>query len=77
MESVMAPLTLDEIAAKAREHKVTPGEKRAQRVSLIMGLRSDHSTLTHDEVADLVAELEGHEKKPSRRSRTKKNGRLR
>jgi phosphopantetheine adenylyltransferase len=64
MESVMAGLTLEQIAAKAREHKVTPAEKRAQRVSLIMGLRSDNSTLTRDEVADLVGRLEGHDTTP-------------
>jgi hypothetical protein len=64
MEMVMAGLTLEEIAAKARSHKVTPAEKRAQRVSLIMGLRSDNSTLTRDEVADLVGRLEGHDTTP-------------
>jgi hypothetical protein len=65
MEIVMAGFTLEEIAAKAREHKVTPAEKRAQRVSLIMGLRSDNSTLTRDEVASMVGRLEGHDTTPS------------
>jgi hypothetical protein len=60
----MAMLTLDQIASMARDHKVTPAEKRAQRVSLIMGLRSDNSTLTRDEVASLVGQIEGHESSP-------------
>ena len=34
----MATLTLEQIAEKARNHRVTPAERRAQRVSLIMGL---------------------------------------
>lgn len=52
-------LTLDEIAARAREHTITPEEKRAQRISMMMGLRSSDSTLTREEVADLLIDLEG------------------
>jgi hypothetical protein len=71
MEMAMVALTLEQIAAMAREHKVTPAEKRAQRVSLIMGLRSDNSTLTRDEVANMVGKLEGHDTTPSDDDHTK------
>lgn len=52
--------TLDQIAALAKSHKVTPDERRAQRVSLIMGVRSQSSTLTRDKISDLLSENEGH-----------------
>ena len=50
---------LNELIARARKHKMTPPERRAQRVSLIMGLRGHKSTLTKEKVETLVAELEG------------------
>jgi hypothetical protein len=58
---VMATLTLEQIAEKARNHRVTPSERKAQRVSLIMGLRSKNSTLTRDEVSSFLDQNEGHE----------------
>ena len=58
---VMATLTLEQIAEKARNHRVTPSERRAQRVSLIMGLRSKNSTLTRDEVSSFLDQNEGRE----------------
>ena len=57
----MARLTLEQIAEKARKHRVTPTERRAQRVSLIMGLRSKNSTLTRDEVSSFLDQNEGRE----------------
>ena len=57
----MATLTLEQIAEKARNHKVTPAERRAQRVSLIMGLRSKNSTLTRDEVSSFLDQNEGRD----------------
>jgi len=57
----MATLTLEQIAEKARNHRVTPAERRAQRVSLIMGLRSKNSTLTRDEVSSFLDQNEGRE----------------
>ncbi|WP_439373498.1 hypothetical protein [Bradyrhizobium sp. DASA03120] len=57
----MATLTLEQIAEKARNHRVTPAERKAQRVSLIMGLRSRNSTLTRDEVSSFLDQNEGHE----------------
>ncbi|HEY5305586.1 MAG TPA: hypothetical protein VIJ52_02810 [Pseudolabrys sp.] len=57
----MATLTLEQIAEKARAHKMTPAEKRAQRVSLMMGVRSKNSTLTREQVASFLNENEGHE----------------
>lgn len=68
----MTTMTLDQIAAKARAHKVTPEERRAQRVSLIMGLRSKNSTLTREEVASFLDQNEGRETvrpAPKRRKR--------
>lgn len=57
-------LTLDQIAEKARAHRVTPEERRKQRISLIMGLRSKNSTLTREEVASFLDQNEGHETAP-------------
>ena len=50
---------LDALVAKARKHKMTPTERRAQRASLIMGLRSDKSTLSREKVEELMEEREG------------------
>jgi hypothetical protein len=58
---VMAMLTLEQIAEKARNHRVTPAERRAQRVSLIMGLRSKNSTVTREEVSSFLDQNEGRE----------------
>jgi len=53
------PLPLQELAARARAHRMTPVERRAQRASLVMGLRGHQSTLTKDKVEDLLEEFEG------------------
>lgn len=65
----MAMLTLEQIAEKARQHQVTPAERRAQRVSLIMGLRSKNSTLTREDVASFLDENEGRASKSPKRKR--------
>ena len=52
-------LALDELVARARDHKMTPAERRAQRASLIMGLRADTSTLSREKVDELIEEREG------------------
>lgn len=53
------PLSLHELADRARHYRMTPGERRAQRASLVMGLRGHSSTLTKDKVEDLLEEIEG------------------
>lgn len=53
-------LTLDKMVEAARNHKMTPTERRAQRVSLIMGLRSHNSTLTREQVKEILDDVEGH-----------------
>lgn len=53
--------SLDALVARARDHKMTPVERRAQRVSLIMGLRGHKSALTKETVEDVLEEVEGHE----------------
>lgn len=50
---------LDELVARARAHKMTPVERRAQRVSMVMGLRGHSSTLTKEKVETLLDDLEG------------------
>mgnify|MGYP000856811170 CR=1 FL=1 len=64
----MATLTLEEIAAKAKAHTITPDEKRDQRISMIMGLRSKASTLTREEVAEVLVEIEGAPKDAASKS---------
>lgn len=51
---------LEEIARIARDHKSSPAERRAQRISLIAGLRSHNSTLTREQVTQWVDQIEGH-----------------
>ena len=38
---------------------MTPAERRAQRVSLIMGLRAKRSTLTREKVEEILENTEG------------------
>jgi hypothetical protein len=51
--------TLEHLANKVRNHTMTPTERRAQRVSLIMGLRADNSTLTREKVEEILDAREG------------------
>lgn len=39
-------MSLEQIAEKARNHVVTPAERRARRVSLLKALRAGRSTAT-------------------------------
>ena len=64
-------LSLDEIATLARKHTITPSERRAQRLSLIMGLTSHKSTLTREQVSGWVDQIEGHEPLPKSETNTK------
>jgi hypothetical protein len=64
-----ATMTLDEISEFAKKHKVTPAERRAQRVSLMMGLRSKNSSLTREEASSLLDKIEGHEPQTEKKSR--------
>lgn len=56
----MSDLTLEQIVEKAKRHKPSAEERREQRISLIMGLRSRRSTLTREEVTNFLDENEGH-----------------
>lgn len=53
------PKTTAELIARARAHKMTPSERRDQRISLVMGMRGRSSTLTRDKVATILSEVEG------------------
>lgn len=48
-----------DLIAKAKAHKMTPTQKREQRVSLVMGMRGKSSTLTREKVTTILAEVEG------------------
>jgi hypothetical protein len=65
-------LTLEEIAKRAREHTLTPSERRAQRVSLMMGLQSKNSCWTREEVESFLDQNEGHETKDAKADRLPK-----
>ena len=56
-----ATLTLKEIEEKVRRHVITPTEKRAQRVSLAVGLQPYKSGLTREKISSLMDEIEGHD----------------
>jgi hypothetical protein len=51
-------LSLNELVERAREYKMSPAERHAQRVSLVLGLRSERSTLTRQKVEELMGEAE-------------------
>jgi hypothetical protein len=48
-----------ELVEQTRDYEMTPEERRAQRVSLIMGLRSERSTLTREKVSEVLTSVEG------------------
>ena len=56
-----ATATLDALFERARQHKMTPQERRAQRVSMIMGLRGHASTLTQEKVEEVLDDVEGRD----------------
>ncbi|MNU34537.1 hypothetical protein D3C71_231200 [compost metagenome] len=58
---MQAQISTTELFSMARGHKMTPGERRAQRVSMIMGLRGSTSTLTYEKVEEVLDEVEGHD----------------
>jgi hypothetical protein len=55
----MERLSLEKIAETARRHRVTPQERRAQRVSMMMGLLPKETPVTRDEIVRFLAETEG------------------
>ena len=55
----MVPKTTAELIARAKAHKMTPDERRVQRVSLVMGMRGKSSTLTREKVETILSEVEG------------------
>ncbi len=54
-------MTLEALVDRARNHKMTPAEKRSQRVSLIMGLSGAQSALTRERVEEVLSDVEGTE----------------
>jgi len=52
---------LTELVERARQYRMSPTERRAQRVSLIMGLRGHRSTLTREKVEEVLDDVEGHD----------------
>ncbi|HVE21577.1 MAG TPA: hypothetical protein VNC39_06335 [Acidocella sp.] len=53
-------MQLIELVEQARAHRMTPKERREQRLSLIMGLRGAHSTLTREKAKEVLDDTEGH-----------------
>lgn len=51
--------TTPEMIARARAHKMSPNERRDQRISLVMGMRGKSSTLTREKVTTILSEIEG------------------
>lgn len=51
--------TTADLIERARAHKMTPDERRVQRVSLVMGMRGNTSTLTREKVTTILSEVEG------------------
>lgn len=56
---VMQQLTTTDLIERARAHKMTPDERRDQRISLVMGMRGKSSTLTREKVTTILSEVEG------------------
>ena len=51
--------TTADMIAKARAYKMSPTERRTQRVSLVMGMRGKSSTLTREKVTTILDDIEG------------------
>ena len=54
LTKVEVPDNLDEVLREAVKREMTPEEKRAQRVSWIMGMRHKDSTATREEVQQRI-----------------------
>lgn len=52
---------LDALLEKARNHVMTPAERREQRVSFIYGMQSADSKVTKEEIAARLNEQDGHD----------------
>lgn len=52
-------VSLTALIDRARAYKMTPTEKRAQRISMVYGLRGHSSTLTKERVETLLEQNEG------------------
>ena len=52
-------LTVNDLVRQAQSLKLTPDERRAQRQSMILGLRPNNSPLSRDEAIQLLEEIEG------------------
>jgi hypothetical protein len=50
---------VEALAGHTRGFQMTPEERLKQRVSLIMGLRSESSTLTREKVEEILTGVEG------------------
>ncbi len=48
-----------ELIKQARKLKMTPAQKHAQRVSLVVGFSKRKSGMSRDKVESIVAEFEG------------------
>ena len=59
--------TLQEIAEISKAHKQTPDERRAQRISLMMGLRSNASKITREQVSNILDSIEGVSTTPQKK----------
>jgi hypothetical protein len=53
-------LSFDQIRELAQKSKQSPSERRAQRLSTVMGVRSASSTLTRERVEEVLNEIEGN-----------------
>lgn len=56
----MEVLDYGALVDRARKHVMTSSEKRLQRVSLVMGLRGEGSTLTREIVGEVLDTVEGY-----------------
>ncbi len=54
-------VSLSDLVARARSHKMSPDERRKQRVSLIMGMRGKKSTLSKEKVEEILDQVEGRD----------------
>lgn len=65
--STAVAFSLSDLIERARNHRMTPNERRAQRVSLIMGLQDKKSSLTREKVESMLDEVEGHTTGPAKK----------
>jgi hypothetical protein len=59
VEHLQVPDDMEEVLREAAKHPLTRDEIREQRISFVMGMMPEGSTLTREEIKELIDNLDG------------------